>query len=43
MSCLHVDSEKTQLDNSSNGGKKFVGTPRLSRPSMGIDGSLDII
>ena len=28
MSCLYVGGEKTPADSTSNGGKKFVGTPR---------------
>ena len=28
MSCLYVGNKKTPDSNSSNGGKKFVGTPR---------------
>ena len=30
MSCLYAGSKKTHPDNSSNGGRKFVGTPRPS-------------
>ena len=41
MSYLYVGNKKTLTNNSSNGDKKFVGTPRPSKPSMGIDGSLD--
>ena len=41
MSCLYVGNRKTQMENTSNSGKKFMGTPRPPKPSMGIDGSLD--
>ena len=41
MFCLYVANKKTALDNLGNDGKKFVGTPRPPKPSMGIDGSLD--
>ena len=37
-----MGDKKTLSNNSSNGGKKFVGAPRPSKPSMGIDGSLDV-
>ena len=43
MSCLYVGDKKTLTGNSSNGGKKFVGTPRPPKPSMGIDGSLEML
>ena len=42
MSCLYVGNKKTPKSNTSNGGKKFMGTPRPPKPSMGVDGSLDI-
>ena len=42
MSSLYVCSKKTPTDNQSNCGNKFAGTPRPPKPSMGIDGSLDI-
>ena len=41
MSCLYVGTKKTPMDNISNSGKKFMGTPRPPKPSMGVDGSLD--
>ena len=42
MVCLCVGNKKTISDNKDTGGKKFVGTSRLLKPAMGIDGSLDI-
>ena len=41
MSCLYVGDKKTPLENNNNSGKKFMGTPRLPKPSAGVDGSLD--
>ena len=38
MSCLYVGDKKPLPSNS---GKKFVGTPRPPKPSVGVDGSLD--
>ena len=42
MFCLYVGSKKAPSDSQSNGGSKFVGTPRPSKPPMGIDWSLDV-
>ena len=42
MSCLYVGSKKTPTDSKSDGGNKSVGTAKASKPSMGIDGSLDV-
>ena len=42
MSWLYVGAKKTPTENTNNGGKKFMGTPRPPKPSMGVDGSLDI-
>ena len=42
MSCLYVGDKKTLASNTSNSGKKFMGTPRPPKPAMGVDGSLDI-
>ena len=42
MSCLYVGGKKTPMDSESNGGKKFIGTPRPPTPSMGVDGSWDV-
>ena len=36
MSCLYVGDKET-LSNS-NSGKKFMGTPRPPKPSVGVDG-----
>ena len=41
MSCLYVGDKKALTSSSSNGGKKFIVTPRPSKLSIGIDGSLD--
>ena len=42
MSCLYVGNKKTPTSNTNNSGKKFMGMPRSPKPSMGVDGSLDI-
>ena len=42
MSCLYVGNKKTPVSNRSNSGKKFMGTPRPPKPSIGVDGSLDV-
>ena len=42
MSCLYVGTKKTPTDNTSNSGKKCMGTTRPPKPSMGVDGSLDV-
>ena len=41
MSCLYVGDKKTLMENNSNSGKKFMGTPRPPKPLVGVDGSLD--
>ena len=40
MSCLYVGTKKTPMENTSTGGKKYIGTPKPPKPSMGVDGSL---
>ena len=40
MSCLYVGNKKT-LSSKTNSGNKFMGIPRLPKPSAGVDGSLD--
>ena len=40
MSCLYVGNKKTPPSNT-NGGNKFMETPRPPKPSAGVDGSLD--
>ena len=40
MSCLYVGHKKTPPSNP-NSGNKFIGTPRPTKPSAGVDGSLD--
>ena len=41
MSCLYVSNKKNPMENNSNSGKKFMGTPRPPKPLVGVDGSLD--
>ena len=41
MSCLYVGNKKTPVNNNINNGKKFMGTPRPPKPSVGVGGSLD--
>ena len=41
MFCLYVGDKKTPVNNNSNSGKKFMGTCRPPKPSVGVDGSLD--
>ena len=41
MSCLYVGTKKAPMENTSNGGKKYIGTPRPPKPLMGVDGSLN--
>ena len=40
MSCLYVGDKKTLVNNNSNSGKKFMGTPRPPKPSVEVDGPL---
>ena len=40
MSCLYVGDKKTQPSKTDR-GNKFMGIPRLPKPSAGVDGSLD--
>ena len=40
MSHLHVGNKKTPMENISHSGRKFMGTPRPLKPSVGVDGSL---
>ena len=40
LSYLYVGDKKTP-SNTSNGGMKFMETPRPPKPAMGVDGSLD--
>ena len=40
MSCLYVGNKKTPPSNT-DGGHKFMGTPRPPKPSAGVDWSMD--
>ena len=40
MSCLYVGGKETQ-PSKTDSGNKFMGIPRPSKPSAGVDGSLD--
>ena len=40
MSCLYVGNKKTPMENKSNSGKKFMGTPRPSKALVGVGGPL---
>ena len=40
MSFLYVGNKKIQPSNT-NGGKKFMRTPKSPKPSAGVDGSLN--
>ena len=42
ISYLYVGNNRTPKGNTSNSGKKFIGTSRPPKPSMGVDGSLNV-